>query len=266
MLNVVHRSRRRAGVQQSSGPTSASARSYYGSRAKLGLILPSMNSTLDPELARICPAGVSWHTTRLLLLGQATPESFDAMAAHAPRAAEELAAAEVDVVAYCCASGSAGGVGSGVVATIERICGVPAFTAMDAAVRALRTLGVRRIALVTPYIPAVNELERAYLHDQGFEVVAMAGMDLGHTQAERRAISHQPPARTRQLAHSTDVPEAQAVFLSCANLATLEIVDLLERELGKPVVTTNQAILWAALRTAGVRDSLSGWGRLPREY
>ena len=79
------------------GPTTS--RSYYGARAKLGLILPSMNNTLDPELARICPPGVSWHSTRLLLGGSATSESFDLMAAQTTRAARELEAAEVDVVA-----------------------------------------------------------------------------------------------------------------------------------------------------------------------
>jgi len=245
--------------------TRPASRSYYGWRAKLGLILPSTNTVIDPELARICPPGVTWHSTRVLLLGKATPESFRDMASNASRAAEELATAEVDVVAYGCASGSVGGEGPEVVRTIERICGVPAVTTIDAAVAALRALGARRITLVTPYIEAVNLVERAYLVSQGFEVVAMAGMELGHTQADRRAIGHQSPARGYQLARATDVVESEAVFISCTNLPTLEIVEPLERDLGKPVVTSNQATFWASLRTAGVRDQLPGFGRLLRE-
>lgn len=244
----------------------AASRSYYAGRAKIGLIVPSMNSTLEPELARVCPAGVTLHITRVLLPGAASAESFDAMAGQAARAAEELEAAEVDVVAYCCASGSSVGGGTGVVPTIERICGVAAFTAMDAATRALRAFRARRIALVTPYIRAVYEAERDYLEGQGFDVVALAGMELGHTQAERRSISHQPPRRTHDLARATDVAEAEAAFISCTNLATLEIVDSLERELGKPVVTSNQAICWAALRAVGISEGVTGWGRLLREY
>lgn len=254
-----------ASVERLESPV-ASARSYYGGRAKLGLILPSMNNTLDPELARICPPEVSWHSTRLLLGGSATPESFDLMAAQTARAAQELEAAEVDLVAYCCASGSSTGEGTGVVPDIERICGVPAFTAMDAAVSALRAVEAQRITLVTPYIESVTELERAYLQGQGFVVVALAGVGLGHTQAERRAISHLRPEQTYAFARATDVPESETVFLSCANLATLEIVDRLEHDLGKPVITTNQAILWTALRTLGLPDRLAGWGRLLRDW
>jgi arylmalonate decarboxylase len=155
--------------------------------------------------------------------------------------------------------------GPDVMATIARLAGAPTFSASDAALTALRALGARRLTLVTPYIELVNQQERSFLEGEGFEVVAMAGMDLGHTQAERRSMSHQPPARTYRLARETDVPEAEAVYLSCTNLPTLEILDLLERDLGKPVVSSNQAMLWYGLRQCGLPDRLTGAGRLFRE-
>jgi maleate cis-trans isomerase len=217
---------------------------------------------VDPEFARLCPAGVSWHTTRVLLTGPATRESFQRMASNVARAAEELATAEVDVVVYGCTSGSIGGEGPQAVATIERICGVPAVTTAGAVVEALAALGVRRIAVATPYVSSVNETERSFLEQAGLEVVSIEGMGIGQTDTDRRTIAHQPPARTEALARAVDRPEAEAIFISCTNLPTLEIIATLEHDLGKPVVTSNTASLWAAMQRVGVRDPIQGYGCL----
>jgi arylmalonate decarboxylase len=129
-------------------------------------------------------------------------------------------------------------------------------------VEACRVLGVRRISVATPYVQAVNETERLFFEQQGLEVVCIEGMEIGHTPTDRRTIAHQPPARTYGLARAVDRPEAEAVFISCTNLPTIEILAALERDLGKPVFSSNLATFWGALRRAGVREPIQGYGRL----
>lgn len=237
-------------------------RSYYGWRARLGLIVPALNVVMEPELARLAPAGVSLHTTRLLLSGGASVESYRAMGEGARRAGEELASAEVDVVIYGCTAGSTGEEGYAVRAALAAATRAPVVTTSDAVTAALCHLGARRLAVATPYIPEVNALEQAHLEHEGFQVVAIAGLGLGATPESRRAIGHQPPSTAYALARQVDRPEADAVFIACTNFATLEVLGALERDLGKPVVSSNQATCWAALRAAGVRTPLAGFGRL----
>jgi arylmalonate decarboxylase len=225
-------------------------------------VLPSVNVVVDVELARLLPPGVTYHATRLLLDGPATPESYERMGQNVARAAQELATAEVDAVAYSCTVGSAGSEGAQVVQVIERICGVPAITTADAVLEAFAALGAGRIAVATPYVSEVNEAERRFLEQAGLEVLCIEGLGIGRGATDRRTFSHQPPSRTYALACSVDRPEAEAIFLSCANLPTLEIVAALERDLGKPVVTSNGATLRAVLRRAGVRQPIAGYGRL----
>ena len=127
---------------------------------------------------------------------------------------------------------------------------------------ALAPLVALQVAVATPYIRSVNETERRFLEQAGLEVVSIDGMEIGHTPTDRRTIAHQPPSRTYALARAVDRPEAEALFISCTNLPTLEIIGPLERDLGKPVLTSNTATLWAALRRAGVGERISGYGRL----
>ena len=238
------------------------ARSYYGWRARIGLILPSLNTVMEPELALMAPPGVATHASRLLLAGSQTPESYRAMARGARRAAEELASAEVDVVAYGCTVGSIGEEGREVVAEVAEASGAPVVTTFGAVLDALRALGVGRVSVATPYVDAINEVEREHLETAGVAVAAIEGLGMGGTTETRRAIGHQSPRAVYALARRVDRPEAEAIFISCTNMATAEILAPLERDLGKPVVSSNAATLWAALRKARVSEPLTGYGRL----
>ncbi|AOB26068.1 maleate cis-trans isomerase family protein [Bordetella bronchiseptica] len=234
----------------------------YAWRAKIGLIVPSTNTINEPEFYRLAPDGVTIHTGRAINAGPATQENYDRMARGVLEAADLIKTAEVDVVAYGCTSGS-------IVCSLDELCdgmservGVPAIATAGAVVAALRALGVRRIAVGTPYIDFVNQREREFLEQYGFEVVSIEGLDLGHTQEERRDIGRVPPQSTFQLARDIDRPQAEAIFLSCTNLATLDMIERIENELGKPVVTSNQATFWACLRLLGLSCAIPGYGRL----
>ncbi len=236
--------------------------SPYGWKARIGLIVPSTNTINEPEFWRMAPEGVGIFTARALLQGRATPESYFEMAKAVSGAADQLATAEVDIVAYGCTSGSFVCPMEDLIDDMQTRTGRPALAAAGAVVAALRALGARRVALATPYIDFVNQREREFLQEQGFEVVSLEALDLGHTQEERRGIGRVPPEAIDRLARLADRPEADVVFISCTNLASLGVVERLEAELGKPVITSNQACFWACLRRLGLRDAIPGFGRL----
>lgn len=240
--------------------------SPYGWRGKIGLIVPSTNTVNEPEFWRMAPPGVSIHTARVMLKGEATEKSYFEMADALGRAAEELATAEVDVVAYGCTSGS-------IICPLPELLDrmgsqtrTPATAAAGAVISALRALGARNVAVATPYVEFVNESERVFLEERGFNVTNLLGLELGETQAERRGIGRVPPEQVYRMAVNANTEEADAIFISCTNLATIGVIEQIEADLGKPVVTSNQACFWACMRLMGLPTPVEGYGRLLREH
>jgi arylmalonate decarboxylase len=236
--------------------------SAYGWKAKIGLIIPSTNTTNEPEFWRMAPEGISIHTSRVLLLGKTDQESYLRMASALADASEELATAEVDVIAYSCTSGSTMVPVPELLKTMTDKTGTPATAASAAVVAALRALGVNRISVGTPYTELVNTKQKLFLEQHGFRVETLKGLDLGHTQEERRAINRIPPEMAFRLAREVDRPDAQAVFLSCTALPTIDVIAELERELGKPVISSNIAVFWSCLRLLGIKAPVLGYGQL----
>jgi maleate cis-trans isomerase len=117
----------------------------------------------------------------------------------------------------------------------------------------------------TPYVDFINEREEEFLTRHGFEVTSLHGLRLGETQAERRSIGRVPPEHVYRMARICDRPEAEAIFISCTNLATLDVIAQIEADLGKPVVTSNQACFWHCLRSLDIPDRIDGYGRLLTE-
>lgn len=238
----------------------------YGWRGKIGLITPSPNNVNEPEWYRLAPRGVSIHTARVMLAGAMTMESYHAMARDLTRAAEEIAHAEVDIVAFGCTSGSFLCPLSELAASMSQKTGTPAIVTAGAVVIALRKLGARKVALGTPYLEFVNKREIEFLGEYGIAVTRCLGLNLGHNHAERRGLGHIPPQAFYRMAREIDSPDADAIFISCANVATIDVIEDIEQTLGKPVVTSNVACLWACLRILGITSSITGYGRLLRDY
>lgn len=226
---------------------------------RVGLIIPSVNATIEPDYAWAAAPGLSFHATRVMLR-ETTPEGLRAMNAEVEGASRLIASIAPDVVAFACTSGTFLDGEAALIRQIESIraaTGCPVVATSRCIVEAMNYLGVRRIALATPYLDVVNEAERTFLAGHGLEVVSVKGLGLSGP-----AIREVPPQDVMALVRATDVADAEAVFVSCTDFRAFEVIESLEESCGKPVLTSNQVTLWGILRALGQSAVLPGHGRL----
>ena len=226
---------------------------------KVALIVPSVNTTIEPELYGLGLPGISFHTARVML-AETTPAGIAAMNLEVDGAARLLATADPHVLVYACTSGTFLEGWEGLqrqIARLEAIVSCPVVATSAAMIAALEHLGIRRLALATPYLDSVNALERDFLQSRGIDVVTCRGLGLSG-----RAIRAVEPSVVVDLVLAADHPAAEAVFVSCTDLRALETVGYLESRLAKPVLTSNQVTLWAALRALRYAGKVEGHGGL----
>lgn len=235
-----------------------------GWRAKLGFLVPSANVVLEPELYKMVPNGVSAHFARIRMKLELTEEQLIGLADERMlKAAEELLDAQVDVVAFGCTTGSlikGLGYDKEIIDKIENAVKIPTTTTSTAVVTALKEMGIRKVSVATAYEEWLDKKEKEFLEASGFEVVAIKG--LGAVGPPGADPSKVPPERVYRLAKEVDVADADGVFISCTDFRSIEVLNALEDDLGKPVISSNQSTLWMALRMAGVRESIRGFGQL----
>lgn len=212
--------------------------------ARVALVVPSINTCAEPELQRSAPREVTFHATRLAL-PTGSPEELVAMAGAAGSAAQLLAHLSPDIALFHCTAASTAvdeTVVRGMIDGIEREVGCPVLTTADAVLDALAHLDARSVALITPYSPEVTDTEAAFLERHGVTVAASAA--LGLDPAEFPLVS----ARAwLAIARRVNLADADAIFMSCTNTRASDAVAAIEAELGRPVVTSNQATLWRIL-------------------
>jgi len=236
----------------------------YGERGRIGLITLATDTSVLPEYQRAMPPGVAAYPAPILLpRGEVTPDALAEMVADdsLERAASLLTWAGVGTIVFACTSGSfVHGVGwdRRLTERIERAAGVPATTTATAVVEALRAVGVGTLAIATPYVDELNAIERRFFEESGFAVAAIAG--LGRETDAR--IGRLGPDDALRLVAEVDRPEADAIFVSCTNWHCLEAVPGMEARFGKPVVTSNLAGAWAALRMLGIAEAAPDSGVL----
>lgn len=234
----------------------------YGWRSRIGILVVASDVTCESELYRVVPEGVSIHTSRMTFPGAVTVETVEKLASEAERAAELLIPACVNTIAFCCTSGSfikGAGWDKEIIEKIEtRFPSVTVSTTSTAVLAAFEKLHIKKVAVATPYISEVNEALRRFLEEAGISVSNIEGLGMEADQE----VNDLSPEIAYRLAKKVDVPEADAVFISCTSVRTIEIIEVLEKDLGKPVISSNQATIWAALRKAGIQDRIEGYGRL----
>lgn len=238
--------------------------SAYSYRAKLGLIVPPTNTVNEAEWSLLMPEGVTFHTHRMPLHGA---DQHEALMTDLAASVALLAQSGADAVAYACTAGSMTVPATQLPDAAGKLTGHRVLTTSAALIEALRTLGATRISIATPYAQAVNDHEVEFLSAHGIETLAIAGLGIGAGGPhEFVQIARTPLDQVRTHAVEVFDPASDALLIACTDFPTLPLISDLEDELGVPVVTSNQATLWAMLRAVGIDDRLTRAGRLLAEH
>ncbi|MEH6522386.1 maleate cis-trans isomerase family protein [Sulfitobacter sp.] len=229
-------------------------------RAQLGFILMSTDLAAEQDFFDMAPEGVGVHITRLKTEDYTTKET---LARHIDHMAEAAGRLQPDmkpkVISYTCTSGSIVNGEDRVFAEITK--GAPWTQPMclvTGVVDALRELGAQKLVVGTPYLDEINSAEADFLIEKGFDILDIQGLNL-ETGLEFGQVT---PAYWKKFALEIDHPDADVIFLSCSGIRALEVVEEIEQAVGKPVVTSNQALFWSCLRRAGITDQLTGFGQI----
>jgi maleate isomerase len=235
----------------------------YGTRARLGVLLPSGNQAAEPQFHAMLPTGVSAHITRLKLFGS-SEEDLLAMTERIEEAAELVAHSGADLILFHCTAVTTYSpeLEESIKARIVKATGKPATATSEAIVAALRTLGVGRLVMLSPYIDAINRREEAYFRAMGFEILDCAGL----AKLNAKAMMGVTPEEWVAFAGEHRDDRADAYLLSCTTVRSTDVAEELEHALGRPVVTSNTAAAWHCLRKLGIPDRMEGYGRLLREH
>jgi maleate cis-trans isomerase len=232
--------------------------------ARIGLIIPSSNRLTEPQLRHFAPPELGIHVTRLQMTGKWN-RPLSQLTDDIERAAGALADAKVDIVVFHC-TGHAMEAGPEADARtregIKRATGIEAMSTASAIGEAIAALGLKRLILMTPYEQDVNDHEIDYLRQIGVTVAHDVALALPGSDD----YLAQPPERWVELAIANARDDADGYFLSCTNTTQIEAIEPIERRLGKPVVNSNQAVLWACLKRLrhklGAVRPAAGLGRL----
>ena len=231
----------------------------YGGRARIGLIVPSVNTCTEVEFPAVAPAGVRFHVTRLAL-NDSSPEGLLAMADNVEGAAGLLADAGVDMILFHCTAVTTfrPGYDDEIITRITAASGVKASATSKAVLGALDVLGIKKVALRTPYMPATNQREVAFLEQMGVGVTSEWGKGIEGGGGMYTVT----PEEWYDLIMARRDDEADGYFLSCTAIRTASILERLENDLGRPVISSNQSAIWHCLRQLGIEDGLDGYGEL----
>ncbi|HXQ53447.1 MAG TPA: arylmalonate decarboxylase [Stellaceae bacterium] len=242
-----------------------------GWRAKFAVLIPSTNTSVQPEFDGMRPVGVTNHICRIRIPNMKLESDEDFA-----KLVEHIAAGQIEAVdsAMTCEPDRIvlgisvetfwGGyeLSRQLKADLERHTGLAVSMGAEASEQALKRLGAKRIGVVTPYWPIGDRNVAQFFTEAGFEVERMVGLRC----TSPVAIAHVGEAALRDAIGAADGPEIDAVIQVGTNLAMARIAAEAERRLAKPVVAINTAIYWHALRASGIDDKVAGWGQLLEDY
>ena len=244
----------------------AERRPAHGFRARLGVVVPSVNTVVEPWFSAVSPVGVSIHAARMLLDNALSPDAIVRMdREEGQHAVLQLTSCRPQAIAYCCTASS---IVQGLdydlqlQREIAHRAGVPCTTATQAILEALRVLGVTTIAAASPYADDIDRAEHAFFESAGIHVLSSACLGI------RNGFELASPtsAQIIALVQRAYAQGAQAILITCLNLWSHVVVERLEQRFGIPVITSTQATFWRLLRIAGVSDPVTGYGRLLAQH
>jgi maleate isomerase len=233
-------------------------------RARIGLIVLASDHTIEHEWRRMLDIdGIAVYHSRIVNSPTITPETLKAMEAGLTAAADViLPGVPLDVVAYGCTSGAMV-IGEDKVAERIRAArpGIAVTTPITGALAAMGALGARRIALLTPYIDRINQMMRGYIEERGVGVPVMGSFN---NENDNEVACIAPDSLRDAAVELAQEKSVDAVFVACTSLRLAAVVEEIEQRSGKPALSSNHAMAWHALRLAGYREPVPGFGRLFR--
>ena len=238
-------------------------------QVKLGLLVPATNCVAEPDMYKMAPEGVTVHSTRLQAFNAARRQAadvadtiriFEESGDDAVNVAPILAQVKPAVIAFADTSASflnGTEYNDNLCRRIEAAAGIKAITASTAVVEAIRELGLRKVCLITPYHHYFTEKGKEFLEESGFEVPIFKSFGSGTHPMD----IHLPEAIYEEVINTFD-ESCDGIFVSCTNLRAADIIEKVEKHVGRPMVSSNQATMWLMLRLAGVRKRVTGFGEL----
>jgi maleate isomerase len=212
-------------------------------RARIGLIIPSVNSMSEPQFNHFAPPRLAVHFARARVAGS-WKRPLPVMAEEIATSAQLLADVSPDLIVFHCTDTSMtqGPQGEGrILDIVTDATGIPAVATSRLVLEALQTLGLKKLVLLTPYLS--NKPIIDYLTATGHVVVHDIALGLSAQE-----FVNVTPGEWVELARQHDRPDADGIFLSCTNTTQIEAIVEIERTLGKPVVNSNQAVLWGCMK------------------
>lgn len=236
----------------------------YGWRGRIGLIYIASAYSMEVEFYQMAPKGVTTHTTRIAL--SEDPNCFSvndlsSLEVDVLQATKLIAQAPLEAIAFGCTSGSfANGAeyDKQLIKHMENIANIPCTTTATSVVHAMKALQVKKIAIATPYANDVNDLAHQYFTKSGLDITNITGLGITNDYT----ISNLDAHTVYQMAKDADTEDAEAVFISCTGISAIHLIEALEADLKKPVITSNQATFWHALRLSQIGSNLKGYGQL----
>jgi maleate isomerase len=229
---------------------------------RLGVVLPGVNTVVEPWFSRVVPQHVNVHASRMLMPPELSAEGIIEMdRTEGMRAIRQIASCRPAVITYCCTASSVvqgHSYDEHLRREIERETGAKATTATHSILTALSVLKAHRISIVSPYTDEIDAMEHRFFESAGLHIVRSANLGISDTFG----LAAPDSGKLLDLARRGWSPDADALIITCLNTRSQLVAGAIEKEIGKPVVTSTTATLWHALRLAGLNDGLSGFGRL----
>ncbi|WP_245574045.1 maleate cis-trans isomerase family protein [Neptunomonas japonica] len=231
---------------------------------RIGVISLATDFNIEADLHRIFPGDVQFFTSRVKNVNPLTIENLRTMTPGISTTADTiLPGVELDAIIYACTSGT-------IAIGVERVTqlinevrpGVLVTNPVTAALSAFECFGAKRISILTPYTETVNQEVAQFFISQGYEVLSVAGFGF----EDDTAMTYLTPQDITDAAIACCDPDAELMFISCTALRASLVLDDIERRLGVPVVSSNQALAWHSLTLVNYPTAVNGFGALLREH
>ena len=232
----------------------------YGDKGRIGLIRPGITPSTEMDFHQHLPKGMAL-ATAALPYGNVTLEGLSQMSDCVKEYAGMYRGFPFAIRVFACTTGRMiGGPGFDreLIRQMEESSGIPAVTTSTALMEVFSLLGLKRLAIVTPYSDALNRLEVEFLADAGYETTGIKGLNIEDTSV----LPFVQPEEFYKLALEQDISGADALFISCTGICAVDLIEPLEKIRNIPVLTSNQATIWYALRRIGYQHPLPGLGIL----